>query len=175
MPRLRQQSRGRFSNRRRTGWEEGPGDFTVQAFTGSGAAFFLTGREALGDGLTIVRIRGLYELIVTSGAALSGFHGALGIGIVTADAFAVGITAMPSPVDDIDWEGWMYYSLFSMINPLAATANSQDNLVIRKEIDSKAMRKIGVNEIIFAGIEVTEVGASGLEARLATRMLVKLS
>ena len=159
------------SPRRRTGWEEGPGFLGAQTFGATASALF-AGVELLTDGNTVVRIRGMIELILTSASALGdGFHGAFGIGIVTAQAFGVGISAVPTPVTEVEWEGWLWHQFFSIHAPTAAQVSDNRQVI---EIDTKAMRKIGANEVVFLMVEATEVGTSGLIARAGTRMLLKL-
>ena len=46
--------------------------------------------------------------------------------------------------------------------------------MLRLPIDTKAMRKIDSEEVLFASIEVVEVGGSGLSVYLASRSLDKL-
>ena len=41
-------------------------------------------------------------------SALDGFNGAFGIGLVTRQALAVGVSAVPTPLDEEDWDGWLY-------------------------------------------------------------------
>ncbi len=124
------------------------------------------------DGLTIIRLRGFTELQLTSvGSPGDGFSGALGIGIVTEAAFDIGISAMPTPVTEVEWEGWMYHQWFS----LHASDTALDVPPLSFQIDSKAMRKFGSDMTIFAAIETDfEDGAAVLDVRFATRMLLKL-
>ena len=130
------------------------------------------GQVTTQDGLTIVRLRGFVELILTSASALGdGFDGAIGIGIVSAPAFAIGVTAVPTPITEIEWEGWLWHQFFSLTAPTAAQ-DSENRQVF--EVDSKAMRKINSEEVVYAAIEVTETGTAGLKAKLGTRMLLKL-
>ena len=127
------------------------------------------------DGLTIVRTRGemLFSLRSTS-AVGEGFLVGAALGIVTNDAFAVGVTAVPSPIDDIDWDGWYWHQLVHLFE---AVGVSDDGITTnaRIQIDSKAMRKIGVNETAFMVIEGAEVGTSVVAAFGLTRMLLKLA
>ena len=132
-------SRGRrVSQRRRTSWDEGPGSQAAVSITSSSSVILGSGAESTEDGLTIVRIRGLLSLTQSVGGALQGFSGAFGIGIVTTDAFTVGITAMPTPLDDMDWDGWMFHQFVDV-----RTTGTFDKLMstLNKDypVDSKAM------------------------------------
>ena len=164
--------------RRKYQWEEGPGGSTVTAFTSSTAIILGSGVEALQGGNTIVRIRGALQAYITSTDSINGgFHCVLGIGIVSADAFAVGVTAVPNPLGDFDWPGWMYHWFYDLH---AATSTITDSLVnglgsIQFEVDSKAMRKIGLNEVLMANLETVEDPASGMSVFFDSRVLLKLA
>ena len=167
-------SRASVSSRpkRQTKWAFGPGGTAVNSFSASSSGL-------LGSGIgltvatmpTIVRIRGVVELLLDSGVSGDGYAGALGIGLVTGDAFAVGITAVPTPLDDEDWDGWMWHKFFSLHNP---TATAGQEGALRFEIDTRAMRKFGEGMIVIAVAEVVETGVSVLEISLNSRMLFKL-
>ena len=162
------------ANRRRTGWEEGPGVNAQVQFTASSSAILGAGQEALEDGLTIVRIRGSIELLLAAATAVGdGFLGAIGIGIVSTPAFAVGITAVPTPITEIEWEGWLYHR-FIQHRSSVATAGFVGANIQRIEIDTKAMRKISTQEVVFMAAEFTEGGTADMRVAAGTRMLVKL-
>ena len=129
------------------------------------------------DGNTIVRLRGSALLYLTSvAAALNGFtRVALGIGIVSTAAATVGITAVPTPLTEINWEGWMFHWTGSLINIDNTIDDSIGGGVVRIPIDSKAMRKINDDETLFGVVEVSgEVGTAVMGFNGSTRMLVKL-
>ena len=100
-----------------------------------------------------------------------------GICIVSENAFGVGVTAVPSPLTDIGWDGWIWHQLTPGLFGLSVTESENVGALsmIRYDIDSKAMRKqkstdflIGVSE--FAG----EIGAATLQFITETRILDKL-
>ena len=163
--------------RRRTGWEEGPGGSISTSFTSSGQAILNSGIQALLDGLTIARIRGKIQCqLETATAAGDGFHGAYALGVVTADAFNVGITAVPKPIDDIDWDGWMVHGFFDVHSVTSTLADGVNLNAVHfdKEIDGKAMRKFGLNDVLFGIVQVVENGAATLEVFFDSRLLFKL-
>ena len=165
------------SQRRQTTWELGPGSSLITAISASGAFVIGAGIESLQDGVTIVRLRGSFQAYLAAVDAVDGgFHVNFGIGLVTADAFAVGASAMPSPLSDADWDGWLYYRDFDLHSPSATIADNRvDNLTsIQFEIDSKAMRKFGTNVTIFGMIAATEVVNSTMGVWFDSRMLLKL-
>jgi len=168
--------------RRLSAWDLGPGgdDLTTwdrTSFSSSAVKILGSGVLPFAERLTIIRTRGFLEFELTSAsAAAEGFNFVAGIGIVTADAFAVGVTAIPSPFDDINWPGWLWIQGMSMVTVHGALAigDPSDNPV-RLDIDSKAQRILRQNEVAFLAVQGGETGTAVAAVRGYTRMLVKLS
>ena len=164
-------------NQRTVLWAQGPGSVTVTSFSSSTTSVLGLGQTSLG-GVTIVRMRGAFEAhLQTVGSAGDGFHCGVGIGIVTGDAFSVGVGSMPNPLADIDWGGWLYHWIFDLHTPTATIGDGVNSAGahIRFQIDSKAMRKMKPNETIFGSIQTEEDGAASMGVFFDTRMLFKLS
>ena len=178
MARFRGGSRPVQSQRRKTEWTEGPGSSTVTTFTASTAIILGFGILLEAGGITLVRLRGSFQAYITSQDSIdSGFHCALGVGVASQDAFAVGVTAVPNPIADMDWPGWLYHRFFDVHGASSTVANSwgANGLgVAQFEVDSKAMRKVGINEVIFATVETVEDAASGMSVWFDSRTLFKL-
>ena len=169
-------TRGRAVARRRTGWDEGPGSQTPAAITTTGQSFLGAVAASLQDGLTVARIRGLLSFVQTvTTAAGDGFHGAVGIGITTVDATAIGATATPGPITEADWDGWLWHNYFDTRQSVASGAAVDGLHPIQMQIDSKAMRKLDEDMVIFAMIERTEVGTASMSVLLDSRILLFLS
>ena len=168
-------------HRRLTAWELGPGfsaltSAAVQAFSSSTTAILGDGITPVIPNLTIVRIHGHMLLSLTAAAAQrDGFQWAAGIGIVTADAFGIGVTAVPNPFDDIEWPGWMWHAMGDL-RTAAATLMVGDppENPLTVPIATKSMRKLRLNEVATLVLQVGETGTATLDARAATRILVKL-
>ncbi len=181
MARARRFTSGRTgsSSRRLTEWSEGPKNDVIQSITAAGGTLVSTGSEAQ-ESLTTVRIRGEWVLWLEAvGTIGDGFSGVgLGIGIVSADAFAQGVAATPIPFNDADWGGWIWYHMMGPIVGFSVTESENTGPVsqVRVPIDSKAMRKTGPNEVLFGSIQtIGEVGAATLSFGMRTRILDKLS
>ena len=170
---FRQASRARKTR----DWGNGPGGSTVTTLTASGKAILGSGIGPTNEQeITLARTRGILELVMTSGAAGDGWIGAMGIGKTTQQAFTVGgVTSLPGPITEVDWDGWLYHQFFSLHGPAAFASNGTGPFTRNIEVDSKAMRKLGGAELLFAIIEVTEEGASALEVWFDSRMLFLLS
>ena len=168
--------RGHRGTRRGTTWALGP-----QEVDGSLSA---TGSElwsgavatTLGE-VTLIRTRGhVSSYMEASSAVGTGFFGAWAIGITTAVALAAGIASMPTPLTDATWDGWLWHNFF---DARAITATIGDGVnafscVARAEIDSKAMRRLEDDMVLFGVTEVVEQASGLLETQADTRMLFKV-
>ena len=174
----------RVSVRRKSAWNQGPGSVTVQTqLTGTSAVMVGQGSAVALDGITQVRLRGLLSMhLPSASAALDGYAGAFGIAIVTLAAFNVGVTAVPSPITELAWDGWLYHTFFDLRAPGlidGTAAVDVDNMLsttaaLRIEVDSKAMRKTKIDMVTIAVLEATEVGTALLSWRFNSRVLDKL-
>ena len=174
------------SQRRKSSWEIGVQtgtDGSLQTITASSA---ITGSGALSivdDGLTLVRTRGFMNLFLTAASGVGeGFTGAVGICRTTLAAVAVGVTAIPTPITEESWDGWLWHRYFSCFSAgvIAAAAALDNGLVhpnsasLNIEVDSKAMRKTANLDAIVLVLECTEVGTATMRWSMNTRMLFKL-
>jgi len=176
LPRRRGFSQARLttSQKRRVGWEEGPGGTGTTAVSATGSSIMGSGASILFDGNTVARTRGyIANILTTATNAGDGFEWGYGICVVSGDAFGVGITAVPKPIDDMDWNGWLWHQLGGVFAPVVATIGGV-NAVQQIVIDSKAMRKVGINDVLTLIGQFVEVGTATLEIHADTRMLFKL-
>ena len=175
------------SVRRKSSWQLGPAttnDGESQVVTSSLAQVASSAVAVLEDGLTFVRLRGELTFFLTDASALAnGFNGAFGIGIATLAAFTAGAASLPTPITEQTWDGWMYHRYFSVLSAgsIAAATAAQEALqvsnvsaALRIEVDSKVMRKVAVDEVMYAAIEVIETGTLTMRWSLNSRTLVKL-
>jgi len=150
--------------RRRTGWDIGPTISTQEVVSADGSVLFSGAQQTLGDGHTICRIRGEILVAMTSfSAADDAFKFAFGIGVTTSEAFAAGVASLKLPLSDQTWEGWMWHSYGHVAaSMLSAAGNFGPASVWRCPVDTKAMRKLEDNDILYCVGEFDEVndGAS---------------
>ena len=175
---LSRRSRRPVTRRRLKSWEVGPGrSITQTQITGSTALLATSGSALLQDGLTLLRLRGELTLqIATVSAIGSGYSGAVGIGIVTLDAFTAGVASVPQPVADEEWDGWIWWHPFSVKSITATIGDGVNAAAVQQRIpmDTKAMRKLRENDVIFFMIETTEVGVALLDWHVDSRILLAL-
>jgi len=159
-------------------------DGSQQMITASGAQLALGGVSATLPGLTLVRTRGSFLAYLSSvSGPQGGVTGAFGIGVITDEAFAAGIVSIPAPLSDEGSDIWLYHRYFQLFSPSVldgSVAEDRTAMVplsagIRFEVDSKAMRKVTVEDTIFAAIELVEVGTVTFEWSFNSRSLFKLS
>ena len=143
-------------------------------YTGLSAATIALaeGFQPIAGGETIIRTRGLFTFGSDQQAADEQFLGAIGIGVVSEQAFTVGVTAIPDPVVDAEWGGWLYHSFFANFSPFSSATGFDALGAQQLVIDSKAMRKIGENERLV--LMVTNAGGFGLQFTSSLRILTKV-
>jgi hypothetical protein len=117
---------------------------------------------------TVVRIRGNIWVASDQASASEEPFGALGFAVVSDQAEAAGVAALPSPITDEASDLWFLYESFQ-----AYFATGQGVVWQHYAFDSKAMRKLGDGETIVAMLENAHA-TFGLEYILKFRMLIKL-
>ena len=159
-------------SRRATDWGFGP-DADSVVVTSSTKTLWTTALT-IGAPYTLIRLRGHFELILTVSSAIgAGFAGAIGMTLVSNDAFAAGAGSIPGPVTDSNWDGWFYHQFFNLHATTATVADAVNNMVVRKEIDSKAMRKWTPDQTLVAMIGATQTGNASMTLHADSRVLVK--
>ena len=124
---------------------------------------------------TIIRSRGALSVVTDQVAQSERAFGAWGICLVTNQAFAIGISAIPTPVTDPESDLWFAYG--EWFCPVATGTGSPvevNNVSQTFEIDSKAMRKLTADQTAAVVIENAS-SSHGCFRSLNLRMLFKLS
>ena len=163
------------SPRRTKKWGNGP-DSVQQAIAGTSDLLWSSGIILNNTPqATLMRIRGTLHLMGTlATSAGDGFSGASGIALVTGDAFAIGATAIPNPLTQADWDGWIWHSFWDVFNPLASSTAFVSSFTQVLQIDSKAMRKWSENFTLVGMSRMDEVGTATMTHSADTRVLVAL-
>ena len=127
---------------------------------------------AFGEDATITRIRGKLWVASDQVAASEQPFGAIGMAVVTNQALAIGVTAVPTPITDQASDEWFLWEpWFADIAFADATGFIQKFRQI--EFDSKAMRKVNDGLSVIVALENSS-SAHGANYLLEFRMLVKL-
>ena len=125
----------------------------------------------VGQGETIVRTRGALFFFSDQSTADEDIIAAFGIGVVTAQAVSVGITAIPHPGTDAAWDGWLYHTYLHSHFEFGSTVGFEFSAGQRIDIDSKAMRKVTSDEIVVVVAEA--MSAVGFQLMNSERFLTK--
>ena len=115
---------------------------------------------AIGEApVTLVRTRGHWKIRpATFSGAVQIIRAALGLIVVSADAFAIGVTAMPGPIDNAE-NDWIVWSPLALSVPAAAiTGQLSDADAV---IDSRGMRKLKGGDVLAVVIDVVSDVAGG--------------
>ncbi len=166
----RQQHRFRGSSRtsRLTTWL-GPADAGYVNVASGGKS--LLASSSFEEPNTVIRTRGVVSVGPQSFGVDVEIKGAYGVAIVSTDALAVGITAIPGPFSDSDWGGWLVWRSFAFIFEFGdSTGRMFAN--VNMEIDSKAMRKVESNESL---VVIAESQGGLFQIWDGTRHLIKLT
>ena len=122
---------------------------------------------------TIVRSRGFWTLTSDQTAATEGQSVAHGLIVVSDQAVAIGVTAVPTPVVD-DGSSWHVLDAaatrFTFISGVGVAFNTMPE---RYVIDSKAMRKVEEGQDLIQVVATSGV-SSGAIVHTYMRTLIKL-
>ena len=130
----------------------------------------IIGSASFTDKSTIIRSRGEVSLVPNNVGADATLIGAFGMGIVSAEAFVAGTASIPLPFSDSDWVGWFMLRSFAYQYEFHSAVAS---LISSRswEVDSKAMRKVGPNEVLVLMAE-SQVGAFNISMNIRTLIML---
>jgi len=158
--------------RRQTLWLGGP--FVTTTLASTNAVALTASLSAAGLALrpfTIVRTRGVWQVRSDQTAALESYGAMMGFAVVSDQAAAIGVTAVPTPDTDIQSDAWfvheMQFGTFGFISGVGTQELGQP----QRTYDSKAMRKV---EEGFDFVQVMEASVNSASIHDAFRILVKL-
>ena len=122
---------------------------------------------------TVVRTRGLILLGSDQRAATEDFEMIFGMSVVSDQAAAIGVTAVPTPVTDSNSDMFFVYEpVFGRIS-VTTDVGVVDPAGVSRYFDSKAMRKIEDGQNIAFSAE-TSATSDGIFVTTSFRMLLKL-
>ena len=120
---------------------------------------------------TIVRTRGMLSVASDQSAAPEAQIGGFGVGFVNEVARALGVTALPGPVNEALWDGWFVHQFFQQRFEELSQVGFDTTGAIQYVIDSKAMRKFESDEGLVFMVENN--ATTGFQVALQLRLLVK--
>ncbi len=118
---------------------------------------------------TVVRTHFELMLISDQAAAVEVQIGSVGVAIVSDQASAIGVTAIPTPITDLGSSLWFLNKLL-----FANQSNVVDKALpgLQVSIDSKAMRKVELGQDLVVAIETGSISA-GVVYKIGGRVLIK--
>ncbi len=120
---------------------------------------------------TILRTRQSLLFRSDQTAADESPTGAYGVIVVKETASAIGATAVPGPIAEINSDFFIYQGMTSVFT-FETAAGFESASGTRYEIDSKAMRKVLIDEDVTFNFEMRNVGGALLN--MEGRMLIQL-
>jgi len=159
-------------------WSVMPGLSATITVAGVSGGSFLN----FADPTTVIRMLGS-GVITTSGVAVAGDRCDLtvAIGVVSQDAAALGVTALPDPRGEPAFP-WLYWETFCLFFPAPCSAStaglgpSGATDSVRFKFDIRSMRKIRPREALITLVEYTDgSGTPPIQFEMAqTRILLAL-
>ena len=156
------------SSPRLTQWV-GPADQGFLSVASAGATLLASFQPV--DRVTVIRVRGQVSIIPEDFTADIEIIGAFGIMVVSNEAFAAGVTSIPEPFSNGDGD-WMVWRSFSYRFEFGSGNSGFAFPDWYFEIDSKAMRKIGPNQVM---VLIAESQAGAYQISVPVRTLIKLA
>ncbi len=129
--------------RRETIWV-GVQEVNVTLAAANSAALINTGGVGIAAlrPFTVVRTRLTWFCRSDQTGALESYQAALGVAVVTDQASAIGITAVPTPFTDIDSDIWLMHETVAGIFLFISGSGVHPVGGTLRQLDSKAMRKV---------------------------------
>ena len=161
--------------RRETIWFGGTGFSQAVATTGTTLVLVLNAAALALRPFTVIRTRGVIGVSSDQEAATEDFGGSFGFAVVSEQASAVGITAVPTPTTDSGSDLWFVYEFLFGRFAFGSVASFAD-VGNRRVIDSKAMRKVEDGQDMVGVVEGpgTGITTTGSLIKGFARHLVKL-
>ncbi len=123
---------------------------------------------------TVVRARGILHAASDQSVATEFWHATFGFAVVSDQAVAIGVTALPTPDTDRESDLWFVYEELASQFEFKTAVGFDATAGILKSWDSKAMRKVEEGQDIAVVTETSAVSAGGALFMSAGRVLIKL-
>ena len=162
----------RISAARKTSWLDIPLGSTTLAGGGVNLVVSLTAAELAKRPFTIERTHIWGQVTSDQLAADEFVFGAVGMCVVSDQALAIGVTAVPTPVTDLASDLWFLHQIYGVEFALSSAIGFDGNAGSRFEIDSRAKRKVNDGQDVILVLENAGISFGSL-VRLGGRLLIK--
>jgi len=124
---------------------------------------------------TIVRTRLAISFLSDQVASSEFTQAVLGMQVVTEAAATAGIASIPTPITEVNADFFVYKPMFSQIL-FATGVGFQESVgdAAMYVVDSKAMRKVGIDDDVAQTLEVRQGATLGVDIAIEGRFLIKL-
>ncbi len=158
---------------RQTRWLDIPSSRTTLALANTAVLVTsLTAEELALRPFTVVRTRGLIGIESDQGAVTEPQIASMGFAVVSDQAVAIGVGAVPTPETERASDLWFVFE--SIYNTLRVnTSVGFENFLQQKDFDSRAMRKVEEGQDIAVVIENSALTLGSI-FWLSGRLLIKL-
>jgi len=120
---------------------------------------------------TVIRSRGSWLVSSDQSAASEFYFGSYGYAVVSDQAVAIGVTAVPTPATDRGSDLFFGYGTWGARCELVGTSWAQNHAP--QEFDSRAMRKVNEDSDVVLTMEAGLI-SSGCIIQFSGRQLIKL-
>jgi len=160
--------------RRETAWLGGLEFVQVLASPGTAALIGVLDAGALAERpFTVMRTRGQIFGRSDQEAASQNWGVAFGMAVVTEQAAAIGVTAVPTPVTDDDSDAWFTYEwILGTLGFVTGTGVFEEGRMI--PIDSRGARKVEDSDQLIVVVEAGLLITDGVAIHGFIRNLIKL-
>ena len=163
-----------ISQKRLTSWFQFLPASAALSVTGGTLMFSLNAAALALRPFTIVRTRFLVGIVSDQAAASEDYAAAFGMAVVSDEAVAVGVTAVPTPITQMASDFWFVHQMMFGSFLFGDVTGFNESVMTQYEIDSKAMRKVDIGQDLVVVAEFSTVG-SGSIVTAGGRMLVKVN
>ena len=148
---------------------------TVVTAVGGTIVFSLAAPELALRPFTIVRTRLQVAIQSDQAAASELVIAAMGVCVVSDQALAIGVTAVPTPITDIDSDLWFVHQVTYNNFVFGDGTGFIENNLAQYDVDSKAMRKVQDGQDVAVVAELSGISGGGANLIIGGRMLIKLN
>ena len=120
----------------------------------------LGGALSPGTSATVLRMLGEYIIVPTSApAALDQVKVAVGIGVISGDAFAAGSASVPDPAGEPDYP-WLFWAEHSLYFGTTSVDPSSLGATVRRQFDIRSMRKMKPRETLAMIVQYANIAGN---------------
>ena len=162
-----------ISSKRLTSWFQFKPAISSQTSAGGVILFQLNAAALALRPFTIIRTH--FEMrILSDQVAATEDQAAIGGAIVSDQAVAVGITAVPTPITDMASDLWFFHQLMFNSTQILTSVGA-DSPGSNYSVDSKAMRKVDIGQDMIIVSEISTDAGAGVDLLFGGRILVKVN